>query len=126
MSSIQLKRDPALLAFAAFLLLGAGLLVWQKVVTWQEAVTFLGGALALPGLFGATKDGASAIVLGLTFTLAVGCSDPATPAQKKVIAEGTYTGQLAQCVADHPTRAEADRCADGVRAAWSTKDGGAK
>lgn len=54
-SPIQIKKDPYLLAFAAFLVLVTGGLVWHGDVSWKEAAAFIAGALALPGLFGVVK-----------------------------------------------------------------------
>lgn len=55
-SPIQIKRDPVLLGFAAVLVIAAAFLVHHGDVSWKEAAAFVGGALALPGLFGATKQ----------------------------------------------------------------------
>lgn len=55
MSQITVKRDPYLFAFAGLLVVVVGGLVGAHVITWREAAAFLGGALALPGLFGAAE-----------------------------------------------------------------------
>ncbi len=56
--TVQFKRDPVLLGFALVLIVVAASLVYVHVITWKEATAFLMGALALPGLFGSSKDGA--------------------------------------------------------------------
>lgn len=55
MPSITFKRDPLLIAVAAVLVIAVTVLVGLDKVTWKEAAAFLGGSLALPGLFGAAS-----------------------------------------------------------------------
>ena len=52
MPALEFKKDPYLLAFAAFLVGCAVALVMHHDVTVKEAAGFLTGALAFPGLFG--------------------------------------------------------------------------
>ena len=50
---LQFKRDPRLILFAVVLVFVVAFLISQGHVTVKEGFAFLGGALALPGLFGA-------------------------------------------------------------------------
>lgn len=53
-------------------------------------------------------------------------SKPLTPAEKKAAAEGSYGGQIQQCIDKNPTWESADQCKARVDAEWSKKDAGAK
>lgn len=52
---IEVKRDPFLFGFAAFLVLLVVALVWHKDVTFKEGAAFIMGALAMPALLGRAK-----------------------------------------------------------------------
>lgn len=56
MKWLEIKKDPKLLAFAAFLVAVCASLVVHGDITWKEAAAFIGAALGLPGLLGHTKD----------------------------------------------------------------------
>jgi hypothetical protein len=49
---IQIKRDPALLAFAAVLTVAGFVGLGFHLLTWKELGGFLLAAFAMPGLFG--------------------------------------------------------------------------
>lgn len=53
---IELKRDPYLWGFSAFLVCFAGALVWHGDATFKEGAAFITGALAMPALFGRKTD----------------------------------------------------------------------
>lgn len=128
-SKVKFKKDKYLLAFAGVLLIVTAVLVGLDKVTFKEAAAFLAGALALPGLFGATPDdedppaaGGAAIILFLVFLPSLtGCSRPMTPDEKRKAAEGTYGGDLQACVDKSSSPAAADVCAEGVRRKWGVK-----
>lgn len=128
---LQIKKDPYLLAFAAILIIAAEVLVGFDKVSFKEAAAFIGGALALPGLFGAASSdddstppapGAAALLaLVAGASLIVGCPRPLTPEEKQKAAEGSYGAELQTCVQQSKTAAQADECAADVRARWGVK-----
>ncbi len=61
--------------------------------------------------------------VALAALVVLSCSRPPTVPEKKAAAEATYGADLQLCVHDAKTPAEADACAEAVRARWS-KDGG--
>lgn len=56
LKKLQFKTDARLIAFAVVLVVVTSALIWHKDVTVKEGFAFLGGALALPGLFGSAKS----------------------------------------------------------------------
>lgn len=147
MANVTFKKSPALLGFAAVLVIAVAALVVHGDVTWKEAGAFLAGALALPGLFGsrpAPEDeddqdppaagGASPLIIGGMMALLVGCSSPspATPeqmqARREHEADAAYTADMMKCTAKdlYPTLDASARCTADVRRRWNRRpDGGA-
>lgn len=130
-SSIIIKKDKALFAFAAVLVVAVAALVVHGDVTWKEAGAFMLAAFALPGFFGSkpTSDpddedeprdppagGATPLIVGACLLLAA-CGAPSTET-KQAEAEGAYGAALMACVDDAGTLAASKACRARVDLAW--------